>query len=79
MANYILKGSDFQNKYGQQEAQVRGDIINNKYGQQVGRVSGDIINNRYGQRVASINDVKKAIQGATGKMTDVALWWFFVR
>jgi hypothetical protein len=32
-----------------------------------------------GSTVATVDDVKKAIQGATGKMTDVALWWFFVR
>lgn len=64
MANFRMSGNlMFDNKTGQPAARVQGDII---------------FNNKTGQPAARMNDAKNAIQGATGSMTDVALWWFFV-
>ena len=61
MAKFIMSGN------------VLRDYSNN---QGLSKVDGNTIRNySNNQGIATLDDVKKAIQGATGSMTDVALWW----
>lgn len=79
MANFKMDRNNLTNHIGNLVARVSGNTIQNPIGNLVARVSGNTIQNPIGNLVARVDDVKKAIQGATGSMTDVALWWFFVR
>ena len=62
MAKFTLKGNDLLLPSSSKVAYVKGNDI--------------LLPSS--SKVASISDVKRDIQGATGSMTDVALWWFFV-
>jgi hypothetical protein len=56
---------------------VEGNIIREyNGGSYLLKVEGNTIREYNGGRnIATVDDVKKMIQGATGTMTDVALWW----
>ncbi len=79
MAKFTLKGNDLNDDHGHLKARVAGNDINDDHGHLVARVAGVAINDDHGHKFATLDDVKRAIQGATGKTTDVALWLYFAR
>ncbi len=75
-----LDGNNIKKDYNV-VARVDGNyVVDYKSSNRVAQLDGsNIVDYKSGRRVATIDDVKKEIYGAKGTITDVALWWFFVR
>jgi hypothetical protein len=54
-------------------------VILDEHLHKVATVIGTDIYDEHKRRIATMNDVKRSIDGATGGTSIVALWLFFVR
>lgn len=95
MTNYKMKGDELHDKTGRKVASLRRDDVLDRNGAKVGSVHGNDIRDKNGNKAASIsgNDIRdrnnsrigtldearKAIDGAVGGVSVAALWYFFVR
>jgi len=95
MANFKMKGNALFDKSGHKLATVKGtyiyDHVNRKVAaikgeciydaknRKVATVKGSNIYDEHNRRIAAVEDVRKAIEGAMGGATVVALWLFFIR
>jgi len=74
-----VRGSDIYDERNHKVATVRGNDIYDERNHKVATVRGSDVYDERNSKIASIGDVKKAIDGAMGGVTVVALWLFFVR
>ncbi len=95
MANFKMKGDALYDKSNRKVGTIRGDNIYDNRNRKVGAIRGDNIYDSRNRKVASvrgsniydsrnskigsITDATKAIDGAMGGMSVIALWVSFVR
>jgi hypothetical protein len=93
MAEYLFDGKKLKKRSGQKEGELDGNIVRAWNGEQVGQIEGNNIKDAQGKRVlefdgknikddtgkklATIEDIRKVVEGQAG-ISMVALWYFFV-
>jgi hypothetical protein len=93
MAEYLFDGKKLKKRSGQKEGELDGNIVKAWNGEQVGQIDGKIIKDSHGKKVlefdgknvkddggkkiATIEEVRKIIEGEAG-VSIIAMWYFFV-
>jgi hypothetical protein len=93
MPEYIFDGKRLKKRSGQREGEVDGNVVRAWNGAQVGEIEGKNVKDLQGKRVlefdgknikddlgkkiATIEEVRKIVEGEAG-ISLVALWYFFV-
>jgi hypothetical protein len=93
MAEYLFDGKKLKKRSGQKEGEVDGNLVVGWDGKKVGEIAGSSIKDASGKKVlefdgknikddagkklATIEDVRKVVEGQAG-ISLVALWYFFV-
>ena len=93
MAEYLFDGKKLKKRSGQKEGELAGNIIKAWNGEKVGEIDGSSIKNANGKKVlefdgkiikddtgkkiATIEDLRKVVEGQAG-ISLVAVWYFFV-
>jgi hypothetical protein len=93
MAEYLFDGKKLKKRSGQKEGELDRNLVKDWNGAQVGEIEGNNIKDSHGKKVlefdgknirddsgkkiATIEEVRKIIEGEAG-ISLVALWYFFV-
>jgi hypothetical protein len=93
MAEYLFDGKKLKKRSGQKEGDVEGNSVRAWNGVQLGTIEGKSIRDSHGKKVldydgknitddagkkiATIEDVRKIIEGEAG-ISLVAMWYFFI-
>ena len=93
MAEYLFDGKRLKKRSGQKEGELSGNIVRAWNGEQVGEIDGSNIKDAQGKKVlefdgknikdetgkkiATIEDLRKVVEGQAG-ISLVAMWYFFV-
>jgi hypothetical protein len=93
MAEYLFDGKKLKKRSGQKQGEVDGNLVVAWDGKKVGEIAGSSIKDASGKTVldfdgktikddagkklATIEDVRKVVEGQAG-ISLVALWYFFV-
>ncbi len=93
MAEYLFDGKKLRKRSGQKEGELVGNTVSAWNGTQVGRIDGKTMLDPQGKRVAefdgksvrdeagkklaTIEDIKKIVEGEAG-IALAAMWYFFV-
>jgi hypothetical protein len=93
MAEYLFDGKKLKKRSGQKEGELDKNLVRAWNGAQVGEIEGkDIkdsqgkkvlefdgknIKDETGKKIATIEDVRKIVEGEAG-ISLVAMWYFFV-
>jgi len=79
MASFKFKGSDLYTLSNHKIASIKGTGIYDEHNPKVETVKGADIYNESNIKFATMNDVKRSIDGSIGGTSIVGLWLFFVR
>jgi hypothetical protein len=93
MAEYIFDGKKLKKRSGQKEGELEKNLVRAWNGEQVGEIDGKSIKDSHGKKVldfdgknikddtgkkiATIEEVRKIVEGEAG-ISLVAMWYFFV-
>jgi hypothetical protein len=93
MTEYLFDGKKLKKRSGQKQGELDGNMVKAWNGEQVGEIAGTQVKDVHGKMVlefdgkdikdetgkkfATIEDVRKAVEGQKG-IHLVALWYFFV-
>jgi hypothetical protein len=93
MAEYLFDGKKLKKRSGQKEGELDKNIVRAWNGEQVGEIDGANIKDVHGKivlefdgknikddtgkKIATIEDLRKVIEGQAG-ISLVAMWYFFV-
>jgi hypothetical protein len=93
MAEYLFDGKRMKKRSGQREGEVDNNVVRDWHGKQIGVIDGTSIKDAdgkmllefdgknikddAGKKIATIEDVRKIIEGEAG-ISLVAMWYFFV-
>jgi hypothetical protein len=93
MADYIFDGKKLKKRSGQKEGEldknlvrawngaqlgeIEGKNIRDTHGKKVLEFDGKIIKDDTGKKIATIEDIRKTVEGEAG-ISLVALWYFFI-
>jgi hypothetical protein len=93
MAEYLFDGKKLKKRSGQKEGELDGNIVRAWDGKQVGEIDGKNIKDSHGKKVleydgksikddtgkklATIEEIRKIVEGQAG-ISLVAMWYFFV-
>jgi hypothetical protein len=93
MVEYLFDGKKLKKRTGQKEGELDGNIVRGWDGTQVGEIEGKSIKDSKGEKVlefdgksikddkgkklATIEEIRKVVEGGAG-IGLVALWYFFV-
>lgn len=73
-----LNGKYILDQHGSRLGEIDGKYFKDKHGARFAEFDGRYISDSHGSRIATIEDVKKSIDG-NGGASLVAMWLFFVR
>lgn len=93
MAEYLFDGKKLKKRSGQKEGEIEGNVVKAWNGTKVGEIDGKSIKNSQGKivlefdgksirddtgkKLATIEEVRKIVEGEVG-ISLVAMWYFFV-
>jgi hypothetical protein len=93
MVEYVFDGRKLKKRSGQKEGELDGNIVKDWNGKQVGEISGKDIKDSQGKKVlsfdgksikddtgkklATIEEIRKVVEGQAG-IHLAAMWYFFV-
>jgi hypothetical protein len=93
MADYLFDGKKLKKRSGQKQGELDGNIVTAWNGEKVGEIAGNDIKDSQGKKVlefdgkdikdhtgkkiATIEEVRKVVEGTKG-IHLVAMWYFFV-
>jgi hypothetical protein len=74
----VLDGKYIRDRHGSKLGEIDGKYFRDSHGGRIGEFDGRDVRDSHGSRIATIDDVKKSIDGIGGASL-VAMWLFFVR
>ena len=74
-----MKGNNLYDSKNHKVATIKGNNLYDSKNHKVATLNGSDIRDSRNHKIASISDAKKAIDGAMGGMSVVALWVCFIR
>lgn len=72
-----VEGSRFKDAHGSSAGHIDGRFVRDRSGQRIGEIDGTNIKDARGSRIATIDEVRRVIDGSGGA-TIAALWLLFV-
>ncbi len=93
MPEYLFDGRKLKKRSGRREGELDGNAIKSWNGEQLGEIDGNsikdssgkkvldfdgkYIRDEAGKRIASLEDIRKIVEGQAG-ISMVAMWYFFI-